>query len=121
MNKTEQQLNKTVVIIAFMTMAVLMVGGAVVVLLVNPQAIATTVGLVVTVLGLSSTFAFQLYRDGRNREVLDSQSATIDTIQQQTNGNTSAMLSEIARLSTLLAQAPASTASAPKPTQEETS
>lgn len=95
-------MNKTAVTLAFIALAILGFAGAILVLIVRPEAAATAIGLVVTILGLASTGIVTFYALGKQGEVLNKQTATIETIQKQTNGTTTALLAENTRLTNLL-------------------
>jgi hypothetical protein len=90
--------DKTLVTLAFIVLAVLGIAGVFLVLLFNPAAASVAVTLVVTVLGIATTGIVTFYNLGKQTE-------TINTIQRQTNGNTSALQAEVARLGSLLALA----------------
>lgn len=91
-------MNKTLVTLAFIALALLAMIGVFLVLLLKPDGSAEAVTLAVTVLGIATTAVVTFYNLGKQGE-------TIATIEKQTNGNTSALQSEVARLSTLLALA----------------
>jgi hypothetical protein len=91
-------MNKTLVTIAFISLALLGVVGVFLILLFQPDGASQAITLVVTVLGIATTAIVTFYNLGKQGE-------TIQTIQHQTNGNTSALLAEVSRLSTLLALA----------------
>jgi hypothetical protein len=91
-------MNKTLVAIAFIALAVLGIVGVFLILLFQPDGSSEAIALVVTVLGIATTAIVTFYNLGKQGE-------TIETIQRQTNGNTSALMAENSRLATLLAQA----------------
>jgi len=92
-------MNKTAVTLAFVGLALVGFVGVVLIMLLRPdntEAQASVIQLVSTVLGIATTGVVTFYALGKQGE-------TIETIKTQTNGNTSALQSEVARLSTLLA------------------
>ena len=91
-------MNKTLVTLAFIALALLGIVGVFLVLLLKPDGAGEAVTLVVTVLGIATTGVVTFYNMGK-------QGDTIQTIQRQTNGNTSALQAEVARLGSLLALA----------------
>lgn len=93
-------MNKTAITIGFFVLAGLGVVGSIAVLLITPTSLDRFIGIVVTVLAIASTGAVTFYG-------MEKQSRTIETIQTQTNGNTTALIDEVRRLNTLLALAPA--------------
>jgi uncharacterized membrane protein YqjE len=91
-------MNKTVMFVVFALLAVVGLGGSVVLLIVRPDATATFTSLLVTVLGLVISAAGTIYALGKQNE-------TIQTIQKQTNGNLSAKEKENERLTNILISA----------------
>ncbi|GLK17749.1 hypothetical protein [Herbiconiux flava] len=90
-------MNKTVVFVCFIILAAVGLTGAVVILIIKPEASATFTTLLVTVLGLAVSAAGTFYALGKQGEKLD-------TIARQTNGTTSAIVNENIRLTRLLAE-----------------
>lgn len=88
-------MNKTAITIAFFVLIALAVLGGVVILLINPEAMATFTNLIVTVLGLATLGASTFYGFGKQGE-------KIDTIQKQTNGNLTRLQDENERLTQIL-------------------
>lgn len=84
-------MNKTAAFLAFVGLAAIGLIGAVVLLIHRPDASATFIAMVVTVLGLASTAAATFYALGKQGEKLD-------TIKTQTNGTLSKLREENARL-----------------------
>jgi hypothetical protein len=91
-------MNKTVVFITFACLAGIALVGAVVLLIVRPDASATFIQLIVTVLGLVSVAAGTFYGLGKQGEKLDE-------IKTQTNGTLSKRDDIIANLQLELAEA----------------
>lgn len=95
-------MNKTAITIAFFVLVALAVLGGVVVLIVNPEAVATFTSLIVTVLGLATVGATTFYGFGKQSEQIDAQNTKIDTVVSQTNGNLSRVQTENERLTDIL-------------------
>ncbi|KAA9105000.1 hypothetical protein [Microbacterium rhizomatis] len=92
-------MNRTTAFICFALLACLFTIGGVLIFLFRPDATATFIAFAVQLLGIvtvgAGTFA-----------ALGQQGKKIETIQQQTNGNTSRLMAENERLTNLLAQSP---------------
>lgn len=93
-------MNKTATFITFSTLAALGIIGSVVLLLLRPDASATFLSLIVTILGLVTTGAATIYGFGKQGEA-------IQKIERQTNGTLSALQEENNRLTRELVAAAA--------------
>lgn len=93
-------MDKTAITVAFIALAALGVAGVVAVILLRPDAVGSMVSLLVTVLGIATSAVVTFYMLGK-------QGAVIETIKTQTNGNTTALLTELERVNSLLALSPA--------------
>jgi hypothetical protein len=91
-------MNKTAAFLAFAGLAAVGLIGAVVLAIHRPDATATFTGLIVTVLGLAATAAGTFYALGKQGEKIESQSATLDTVAKNVNGNTSRLLEAVEAL-----------------------
>ncbi len=91
-------MNRTTAFICFVVLAALGIVGAVLLLLLRPDASASFIAFIIQLLGLvtvgAGTFA-----------LLGQQGKKIESIEKQTNGNLSRRDAEIERLTNLLAQA----------------
>ena len=80
-------MNRTVVFLAFATLAALGIIGATAILLLRPDATATLTGFIVQILGLASVAAVTFYGLGKANEKLE-------RVEKQTNGTLSKLLVE---------------------------
>jgi hypothetical protein len=91
-------MNKTVVFIAFAVLAALGLIGCMFILVYRPDASATFISLLITVLGLVTSAAVTFYGLGKANE-------KIDQVVTQTNGINSALREQIASLTSQLVDA----------------
>ena len=103
-------MNKTTVFLAFTALAAIGLIGAVVLMILRPDATATFTSLIVTVLGLATVAATTFYGLGKQGEKLDS-------VAKNVNGNSTRMLDTIEtqqqQIAALLSALPAVGATVP--------
>lgn len=82
-------MSKNLIIILYFALAAIMAIGLIVVTIVAPAQLDSTVGWVVQMLGLASTAAVTIY-------LLGSQQKTLEEVKTNTNGNLTAMREQLA-------------------------